>query len=295
MLGPVRLFVIVVLAAIAAIPLPGAGASPSPPAPPAEATPPGDPTDPPESKPASFRATEARLKGRKVTIGLSCKRSGRVELSVLGRGAKPVGSSPFACKRGRAKVTVTVATRVARMGRSHKALNLVATVVAGGHRVKLPVPLRDANEGSGAAQYRAVSDWNVPAAWCVPPRIVMSVHPTTRFSVNYGDEVWWHPIVHEYDYRLKRWIWNTNSAWDKYRVDVPDGMFFYNQNTGMIIFPSYAQTRAMSIVATRGRFAKPAIQVWTYQRGYEWKYVTAAMQYGYGEQYADGCYIPTTA
>ena len=268
-----------------------AGASPpSQPASPARVPAPPKPSERPEAARAALQLVEGRVKGQQLTLALRCARSGRVELTAAGRS---LGSGHFRCHDARARLDLELPAAVAHRVASRHGLRASALARVGGWQTSFTLKL-----GREIRYARASLDsgWTIQAAWCTNYGFQASVDTATRFSANYGEQVWWRPIGWQYE--TQSWSTTTyiagsglrNDLWDTYTA-VPDNNYLVT-STGALIFYGNAQVRSLGLWTTRtGVWVAPAIQSYTARGGYQYRFIRATATNGYGEEQADWCYV----
>jgi hypothetical protein len=264
----------------------GAGAAP------ALAT---DLPDPPGAPPALEQRGTALLKAfgneRMITLRLSCHDAGKVTLATVAP-KRRLGTTRFACNRGRAVARMRMPGGVAGKARARDSIEAVATVVSGGERSSFDLETR--RKRDGVAQLADISRWAVPPAWCTGIGFTMTIDNTTRFHAEWGETVWWRPIGLERDLRSGAGTWRYANYWRSHRA-VPGDGYFLTDGSGRLEFTWTVTQSAPYVVARYGLSVDPAYEVYTSRGGYRsyWLDVTSGSGYS-GESYVDRCVVPYT-
>ena len=230
MLCRLCLLVVFTLTAIAAAAAPIANAAtPEPPGTPPNALPP-HPATPPKAELSSVNLLRGRLSGRKLTLTLACRDSGRLALSMLGQQrSNRIAESRLACEGARAKTTLTVSRRIARKARTRKGLKLRATIAGGGKRSEFTLHITGRRSPSARAAWDDAFAYG-PQAWCTGLGFTVAVFNTGRFGANYGEQVWWRPIGLEYNSSTRTYSWNYGppNVWASHIAVPGEGSIYIN-------------------------------------------------------------------
>ena len=248
--------------------------------------PPSEPPDPAQRGTALLRASGNE---RMIILRLACHDAGKVTVATVAP-KRRLGTTRFACNRGRAVARMRVSRRAARSARARGSIEAVATVVSADEHSRFELKMPQGRDGD--ARLADISRWYVPPAWCTGIGFTMSIDNTVRFHAEWGETVWWRPMAEEFDIRtgVSRG-WKYSPYWQSHRAVPGDGMFLILGN-GRIEF-TWTVVQSAAYVASRyGVTVDPAYQVYTDRGGYRAYYVGVTTGDGYGEQAVDRCAVP---